>query len=274
MYKVKKRGNNVARGENMKGIWENSEVQSLFMEVEECKNKNKTLREAFMAHARKFNRQPNSVRNYYYHEVEQLGKDENRLESLGINLSKHKKNSITYFSQEEERRLMEEISSLVKKGISVRKACFILSNGDVGQMLRFQNKYRNFLLKNKLSSGKIIANENREIKSVEQGNIIAFKKASKTLTEAEVQSLFMGLVRLVKKNVIAEEEEKYKAELTKTNILLRKALTEINGKERELEKLKAEYLKLKSENERFVEIARMTKCKEANKLSCQLDIKA
>ena len=253
----------------MKGIWDNSEVQDLFNEVENCKSKNKTLREAFMAHAQKYNRQPNSVRNYYYHEVDELGKDSKRLEKLGINLGKHKKNSITYFSQKEEKSLMEKISNLVNQGVSVRKACFMLSNGDVGQMLRFQNKYRNYIGKNKEQKELSIA-----ITPVEESfslpssnNIVAFKKTQKTLSESEVQSLFMGLVRLVKKNAIIEGEEKYKTELCTANNLLRKAITQLNSQERELEKLKSDYLNLKNENSKLTDRLIQKKCKFINDLN-------
>ena len=248
----------------MKGIWNNAEVKALFSEVENCKNKNKTLREAFIEHAKKYNRQPNSVRNYYYHEVDELSRDDKRLKSLGINLDRHKKNSIIYFSEEEENKLMEEISKLVRNGVSVRKACFMLSNGDVGQMLRYQNKYRNFIAKQSLPKMKT-----SEVKDSlpNQNNIIAFKKTQKTLSDSEVQSLFMGLVRLVKKNAIIEGEEKYKGELNVANSLLRKAITQINSQERELEKLKCEYKKLKNENSKLSESVLKIKCKKAELLN-------
>lgn len=251
----------------MKGLWDNSEVQALFNEVEDCKNKNRTLREAFIAHAQKYNRQPNSVRNYYYHEVDSLGKDSKRLKNLGINLERHKKNAITYFSQEEENSLMENISNLVGQGVSVRKACFMLSKGDVGQMLRFQNKYRNFLAKSKSENEKtnILPRENVALSN--QDNIITFKKVQKTLSDAEVQSLFMGLVRLVKKNALMEGEEKYKKEIDGANSLLRKALTELNSKEREIEKLKEEYLKIKNENFKLTENLLKNRCEKAEKIN-------
>ena len=120
----------------MKGIWKNSEVKELFNVVEDYKDKNKSLKLAFIAHAEKYGRKPNSVRNYYYHEVDNLKLDEKRLQKLGINLNRHNKSNINYFSPEEEQKLMQEVDALVKKGISVRKACLTLSGGDVSQMLR------------------------------------------------------------------------------------------------------------------------------------------
>lgn len=250
----------------MKGLWENGEVQALFSQVEDCKNKNRTLREAFIAHAQKYNRQPNSVRNYYYHEVDQLGQNANRVKALGIDLDKHRKNSITYFSQKEESLLMQKISKLVGEGVSVRKACFILSNGDVGQMLRYQNKYRNYIAKN---SRKNHSDKPRVEEAFCGDNIIAFQKKPKMMTDAEVQALFMGLVRLVKKNTEIEGEEKFKCEIGKANDLLRKALTQISSQEREIEKLKADYLKVKEENQKLLNLQVAQRCKMAEEIRKQ-----
>ncbi len=239
----------------MKGIWNNSEVKALFEGVEECKNKNMSLREAFIAHAQKYQRKPNSVRNYYYHEVDALKGDKERCKSLGIDLQKHQKSNITYFSKEEEVGLMREIEKLVKEGYSVRRACFQLSNGDVGLMLRFQNKYRNFLAR---------------AKEEKPNNVVTFQKSPKRLSDSEVQSLFMGLVRLVKKNALIEGEEKYRAELTSANTMLRKALTQISSQEREIERLKEDFSRVKKENIKLAERAMKGACSKAEALRKKL----
>lgn len=260
----------------MKGIWKNSEVKELFSVVEDYKDKNKSLREAFIAHAEKYGRKPNSVRNYYYHEVDNLKEDEKRLSKLGIDLARHNKTSIVYFSEEEELNLMQKIDQLVKRGVSVRKACLNLSGGDVGQMLRYQNKYRNFLAKQKINeSNTKIKNEKVEItKESEVGNgnnIITFRKMQKTLTDSEVQSLFMGLVRLVKRNAIEESEEKYKRQITLANDNLRKAITELNNRERDFSRLKEDYLKIKLENSKLLDSMLKLRCEKANKLRIKLE---
>lgn len=248
----------------MKGIWKNSEVKELFSVVEIYKEKNKSLREAFIAHAEKYGRKPNSVRNYYYHEVDNLKADNKRLKNLGINLDKHNKTSIIYFSQEEEEKLMQDIDNLVKSGVSVRKACYNLSGGDVGQMLRYQNKYRNFLAKNALKS------ENN-VSSQENSNIITFKKVQqRTLSETEVQSLFMGLVRLVKKTALEESEERYRKQISQANENLRKTIMALNSKEREYNKLKEEFTRIKSENSSLVNSVLKLRCDKANKLRIKL----
>lgn len=248
----------------MKGIWENNEVKELFSVVENYKQKNKSLREAFEAHAEKYGRKPNSVRNYYYHEVDNLKADDKRLKHLGINLSKHNKTSIIYFSQEEEEKLMHDIDNLVKSGVSVRKACYNLSDGDVGQMLRYQNKYRNFLAKNNKINEK-------PLEKLESNNVIAFKKVQqRTLSEGEVQSLFMGLVRLVKKTALEESEEKYRKIISDANENLRKTVLALNNRERDYNKLKQEFLRVKSENSSLVNSVLKLRCDNANKLRIKL----
>lgn len=248
----------------MKGIWNNNEVKELFSVVENFKEKNKSLREAFQAHAEKYGRKPNSVRNYYYHEVDNLKSDIKRLKNLGINLDKHNKTSIIYFSQEEEEKLMQDIDKLVKSGVSVRKACFKLSGGDVGQMLRYQNKYRNFLAKKEQKSKNIQSNK-------ENSNIITFQKTQpRTLSDAEVQSLFMGLVRLVKKTALEESEEKYRKLISEANESLRKTLLALNNRERDIDKLKEELSKIKKENSSLADSVLKLRCDKANKLRIKL----
>lgn len=210
----------------MQGIWEEKEVQSLFCEVENCRENNLPIKHAFIKHAEKFARKPNSVRNYYYHEVDNLSLDKLRAERLGINLSKHQKNEISFFSEGEESFVIAEIDRLQKEGMSVRKACLTLAKGDADLMLRYQNKYRNH--KTEVAGAKVIE----------------FKKPSKGLSDDEVQSLFMGLVRLVKKNALLEGEEKYRGKLKEANEKLKGLLARIAVQEREIDKIKQSYLLL------------------------------
>lgn len=247
----------------MKGIWDNSEVKELFDVVEDYKTKNKSLKLAFALHAQKYGRKPNSVRNYYYHEIDNLKSDDERLEKLGINLQLHKKTSVVYFSPEEEEELLNDIDEMVKKGVSVRKSCLTLSGGDINQMLRFQNKYRNFLAKNKKDDGKNIQEQN---KSDLPSNIVTFKKMGKTLSDSEVQSLFMGLVRLVKRNAIEESDYLYREKLEMANNNLRKMISKLDGKEREYEKLKKEYDFVKNENNRLINLNFQLRCDKAEEL--------
>lgn len=244
-----------------KGIWKNQEVKDLFLEVENVKANNKPLKDAFINHAKKYNRKPNSVRNYYYHEIDNLSKDSKRLEKLKIDLSKHEKSSIIYFSKEEENDLMKKIDDMVSGGMSVRKACYTLSKGDVGQMLRYQNKYRNFLSKTNSSNANNLDSE----------KIIKFTKKRTTLTDNEIQSLFMGLVRLVKRNAIEEISDKVKVDFENANQELRKAIIELHNKEKEYKDLKNEFLKIKEENAKLISNMIKLKCDKATKLREKLE---
>lgn len=207
----------------MKSIWSDEEVKSLFNTVEEKRGKGESLKNAFSMHAQKFHRKGNSVRNYYYHEVDNLQKDDARRTRLNINLKKHIKNRLVPFSKEQEEKFLSEVKALTDKGMSVRSACFKLSNGDMTLMTRLQNKFQNL----------------KKEKAEKKDNIITFK-SRKTLTDADINSLFAGLVKLVKKNAYEEVNVKIKEEKETSEYLLKEAYLELNKKEKEINKLKNE----------------------------------
>lgn len=212
----------------MNSIWSDEEVKSLFNTVEEKRGKGESLKNAFSAHAQKFHRKGNSVRNYYYHEVDNLQKDDARRTRLNIDLKKHIKNRLVPFSKEQEEKFLSEVKALTDKGMSVRSACFKLSNGDMTLMTRLQNKFQNL----------------KKEKAEKQDNIITFK-TRKTLTDADINSLFAGLVKLVKKNAYEEVNVKIKEEKETSEYLLKEAYLELNKKEKEINKLKDELKLLK-----------------------------
>lgn len=207
----------------MKSIWSDEEVKSLFNTVEEKRGKGESLKNAFSMHAQKFHRKGNSVRNYYYHEVDNLQKDDARRTRLNIDLKKHIKNRLVPFSKEQEEKFLSEVKALTDKGMSVRSACFKLSNGDMTLMTRLQNKFQNL----------------KKEKAEKKDNIITFK-SRKTLTDADINSLFAGLVKLVKKNAYEEVNVKIKEEKETSEYLLKEAYLELNKKEKEINKLKNE----------------------------------
>lgn len=207
----------------MKSIWSDEEVKSLFNTVEEKRGKGESLKNAFSMHAQKFHRKGNSVRNYYYHEVDNLQKDDARRTRLNIDLKKHIKNRLVPFSKEQEEKFLSEVKALTDKGMSVRSACFKLSNGDMTLMTRLQNKFQNL----------------KKEKAENKDNIITFK-SRKTLTDADINSLFAGLVKLVKKNAYEEVNVKIKEEKETSEYLLKEAYLELNKKEKEINKLKNE----------------------------------
>ena len=218
-------------------IWENEEVKELFFEVEQCKKQQKALKNAFIVHAKKFNRKPNSVRNYYYHEIDNLSNDSARANILGVDLKEHQKTHFDAFEKESEEELFEKIEELVKGGKSVRCACLTLSGGDLNLMTRYQNKYQN--MKRKIQR---------------KDNIIPFRKSTHMLSDADINSLFMGLVRLIKRSALEEVNSK--------NPVLEKAFLDLSKKDRELSILKSEFENLKKQNMILVQRLEKTK-KEA-----------
>lgn len=234
------------------GFWEDDEVKSLFSEVEVAKKHGKALRFAFLNHATKYSRKSDSVRNYYYHEVDELAIDRERCQRIGIDIDKHKKNEISFFTNLEEKRLIEKIDEMVKDGMSVRKACLNLSDGNIDTMIRYQNKYRNY--KSKENSTKKVVN-----------NIVEFRQ-QKVLSDNDINSLFMGLVRLVKKTAYEDARDKIKYENNNANELLKKALIDISRRDRQIENLKEEYRKLKLQNQELNEKIIGYKCEKVNEL--------
>ena len=161
-------------------IWNDGEVKALFENVENCKKNKVALVEAFAEHAKKFSRRPNSVRNYYYHEVDNLDADKVRAAKLRIDISKHKKAHFKNFDKVQEGDLFGEIDRLTSEGLSVRAACLKLSNGDLALMTRYQNKYQN--MRRKL--------ENNQ-------NFVKTKIAQKTRLFCKKQAIFKNF-RLMK----------------------------------------------------------------------------
>lgn len=215
-------------------IWNDNEVKSLFEEVLKCKKAKMSLKNSFETHGKIFHRKPNSVRNYYYKEVDNLTKDKDRCQKLCIDIEKHKKAHFNFFEKEESENVMQEIEELTSQGLSVRSACFKLSGGDLAQMTRLQNKYQNMK------------------KSISDEKIIPFRKKQKLLTDADINSLFLGLVKLIKKNAVDEYLEKSGEEKNSATILLRKTYEDLNNKDKQIFELKTEFDRLKKENQELL----------------------
>ena len=211
--------------------WSDGEVKDLFNEVEACKKNQNPLRYAFEQHAKKYCRKPNSVRNYYYHEVDNLMNDDKRCKTLGVDIQKHLKTHFDNFNKIQEEQLFEDIDKLTKQGYSVRSACLKLSANNLTQMTRFQNKYQN--MKKRLSG---------------KENIIQFRQRQKSLTENDINSLFMGLVRLIKKTAVEDFLERNKKEKEASGFLLKKAFVDLQKKDRQIAELREEFERLRLEN--------------------------
>jgi hypothetical protein len=209
---------------------------------------------AFEWVAAKTGRRANSVRNFYY---KLLSSGEGRAD-----LRAHAKHIFKPFPTAEVRELLREIVLGTSRGESVRGICLRLANGSRTGMLRLQNKYRavlgstpdriartvktlegqGYLVKNPLSVGKIKAHgtadtrtpDNRKLKDSPPprlpSNVIMLpeRHTGRRLTDTDINNLFIGLVRLIKKQTHDEQ---------------------VAGLNSQIEKLKAEITLLKNRNE-------------------------
>lgn len=216
--------------------WNNEEIKNLFNFVSNQTQKGQTRANAFSLFAKQSNRKPNSVRNYYYLELEFLKKNPKQAQELAININLHQKQEPNFFSNNEAQKCMQDINNLVSKGHSVRKACLILSDGNIEQMVRLQNKYRS------------LQKEKQKENTPKPNNIISMPQRAKGLTDQEINSLFMGLLKLIKASAKQESLNDQNKKTEDANQQLRKALVAINEKEKELKKLREGFELLKQEN--------------------------
>ena len=233
--------------------WGILEVRSLFKLVEKYKKQRKTITEAFLRFATESGRKSGSVRNYYYQELSELEKNKERRSAVGVDLKNHVRNIQKSFSTLEEKDLIESIDKLVSEKYSVRSACMKLSGGDAGEMLRLQNKYRNIKRKGFVAD-----------------NVLYMPQRGRNLSDKEITSLFLGLVRLVKRSAADEASRNHKTDGEAAGVGLRRTLVKLANKEKEYENLRGQFEMMKCENEKLSnEIAKL-KCKEAEAMSKKL----
>ncbi len=252
--------------------WKDEEVKKLFDFIENGRKNNVPLIKLFSQYAHLTGRKPNSVRNYYYIELEALQEDESRTKKLGIDLSIHKKNDQKEFSDDETRELVMKILQMTSKGISVRKACLTLANGDITQMVRFQNKFRTVVVKQKELFDECLSKlQTKDTKYVSKrpDNVIAFRNNKTSLTDSDINSLFLGLVKLVKKQATEQATKNQEIEITRANNMLRKTLVSLRQKEDEIKSLQKNFKLLSKENEKLSEEIKLLRGKNAELLSSQ-----
>jgi len=222
--------------------WKDEEVKHLFLHIENFKQKNLPLTYAFLEYAKQTNRKANSVRNYYYLELDELLKNEPRRIKLNIDLTNHQKQNFEEFNKQQEYELTYYILQKARYSKSVRSSCLELANNDVSLMIRYQNKFRS-LLKNNAS---LINEINKKLdatigpkQDIKKANILTFPVLDKTknkerLSDEELKGLFMGLVKLVKKSADLEVSNALKKECNFANESLRKTLIAMRKKEEEI----------------------------------------
>ena len=235
--------------------WKDSEVKELFNLIENYRDKNASLLSAFSEYAKLSGRKRNSVRNYYYQELAELQKNSARAKSLKIDTSKHLITTSTLFSEFETKEILTKILRMNSTGISIRKACLTLAENDINKMVRYQNKYRSVLKNNP----ELIEDIKKELKTNTKeipNNVVYLKKQeTKCISESDINSLFLGLIKLVKKSAAESVERKILADLEVSNSTLRKTLVKLTKAEQDLKDLssqlqtqKNEYDKIRAEN--------------------------
>lgn len=281
---------------NRKKTWKKEDVKNLFMLVEEHKLNNKPLMQAFKKFASSKGRKTTSVRNFYYNQLLKFEKSKPLQDEYKIDISNHTKINQKFFTADEEREVMESISKLHNQGYSIRKACLELSNGNLVEMTRLQNKYRNTLarqetLKSHQLNNSVAQNNNINIhpfRNNTQNNKHTFKNneaSNKTHTisfqnlthmpkrkayvigDDEIKALFLGLVNIIRKNCMENAEETYNNRLNKANFELQRTIISLAKSEEEketlLEKIKLE----KTQNKKLKESIKTIRARAAELLA-------
>ena len=230
--------------------------------IKNCINNNYNLTQTFSEISNSLNLKKGSAKNYYYSFIKQLKADEKYKDFL--NLNKLNKNNFNKFKEDEIKNLVSTIDANLLLGKSVRKSCLELANNNASLMLRLQNKYRNFKkMENKSMQDKVSLNS----LSKSGENIIninyAKQKLNKKITDSDINALFMGLVKIVKKSAIESAEQDLKQECDEANENFRQTLVDLNKKEAELKIMQEQNRELNLK----VEAQKEQICKLLQKLS-------
>ncbi|MDD4815676.1 MAG: hypothetical protein PHQ62_00870 [Clostridia bacterium] len=219
--------------------WGKTQIYDLFKLVENFRTTNKPLLKAFESFALISNRKPNSIRNFYYYQLKIFEKNKNLAKDFNINLDLHKKNEQKFFTAQEVKLSMGKINELLSKGYSVRRACQEVAGGSLQLMIRLQNKYRSEL---------------KQKTTAKKNNVLFMPNKKSGLTDDEINSLFLGLVKIVKKSARDNLDANLIFQVQSANNELRKSIKNLADKEREVkilrkkfELLSNEKLKLKEE---------------------------
>ena len=221
--------------------WSEDEIRSLLQTI--LMLGDGKISSAFHEHASKFDRKPTSVRNFYYNFIK-LAKTDTFIQSQFADiLNILPAQDMRRFDQKSEQKLLLAILEDSEQ-ISVRQKCLQLANFDRKKFLRIQNKYQN-LLKNKPNLVKkcvfLLKKAQKPVRQTILDNINPQPKNiinmpvqhQKILTDSEINSLFIGLVNLVKENtkIPLQKEIKY------FNSALQKSLVELRKKDTIIQEL-------------------------------------
>lgn len=219
-------------------------IKRLFETVEKARLENKSLIFAFNEFAKKTGRKPNSIRNLYYHKVEEFGKNPNDAKQLGICVENHQVLPSKKFTPEETKTLVKEVLRQKCLGTSTRKACFNLAKGNLGEMIRLQNKFRSSLLDKELYQECLKELKNEGLIQKDKNILYMKKREEKRLSDEDVNSLFLGLIKLVKKTAVENIESKFASETESANSTIRKTLSKLSSAEETITNLTEKFNEL------------------------------
>lgn len=234
--------------------------------VKGCIENNYSLDKTFDVISNKLKLKKGSAKNYYYNFIKGL---KNQPNSDGVDIEKLSKSNFNKFETSEISNLIETVDNNLLKGISVRQTCLMLANNDAKIMLRLQNKYRN-CKKNK--------NSKTEQKQQNIININSAKsKMNKKISDNDINALFMGLVKIVKKSAMECANEELKSECSEANENFRQTLIDLNKKEAQLKIMQEENrelnLKLEAQKEQICFLLQKLSSKKLKNLEKKSDFK-
>ena len=227
--------------------WSEREIKELLTHL---KGATCSRKQVFKDYAGLTGRSPESVRNFYYMFMKQIkDNQDNRFGAL------NRVNTGKAFSKKETEALVSRVVCGLAAGKSVRKVCEELANNNLKETTRLQNKYRNTINKDPSiiaritlkpkAEGEDIKHMSARINTGKVNNIITMpKQESSRLTDGEIKSLFLGLVRLVKRSAAEEVALELRRECEFANSTLRNTLIDLRRKDRVLEELKEQNTKL------------------------------
>lgn len=241
----------------MKQKWNNENIKQFFEFVAKDLQNNVPVVKSFEKYAKICGKKALSLRNFYYNQLKIFFNNKNLASEMGINLSLHKVQVFRRFDALQEAELKNKIDCLLKQGYSVRKACAMISDGNIQQMLRLQNKYRSLCKKqNYFANNDVKHNTKKASTSDENCKVLQFpgmgaKPKKQHLSDEDINNLFMGLVRIVKENAVQDSGKKVQSFLEQAEMQKRKELVLLRQKQLEIDILKQEVVSLRQKKPKF-----------------------
>ena len=227
--------------------WEVKQVKSLINYIS-LNSKNSTI-SSISAWASKNNKKAYSVRNFFYKLKKQAKSDElfsSKLVKLGVNLDGVLANT----HQVETLNLLENVLNYSSK-LSVNAVCLKLAGNDEALAQKFQNRYRNTLANNpelveqvlnKLHSNGIPT----RITYAKFPKVVPIRTiAAEGLSDADLKSLILGVIGLIKKDSEKKAEQAYLQNTQRISNNLQKVLIDSRKKDVMLAELKAQNQQIK-----------------------------